>query len=167
MSSSNTNTFEQTPPRRPTIDDVGGGAKENRTPAPDPVRDATAEDFNQLGRQAASAGTMIPLVRLFVTISGGVPVVASVMSPSSLVSTGSFTVTDNADGDTTISWAAALLPTRASAPGGLTQTDDVEIDRLRALYTTAAVPAANSPAVRVKSKLGATGTDCNFVVDIY
>jgi len=163
---SSTRTFDQTPPRRPTIDDVGGGLKTNRTPAPDPVRDATAEDYNQLGQQGVAAGSMIPLARVFVTISGGVPAVTSVMAPGSAVTTSSFTVTDNAAGDTTISWPVALLPTRAAAPGGLTQTDDTEIDRLRALYTTAAVPAANSPAVRVKSKLGATGTDCNFVVDI-
>lgn len=167
MSSSSTNTFEQVPPRRPTIDDVGGGGKVNRTPSPDPVRDATAEDFNQLGRQATSAGSMIPLVRLFVTITAGVPAVASIMCPKTSVTPASFTVTDNGVGDTTISWPVALLPTRAAAPGGLTQTDDLEIDRLRAFYLTVAVPAANSPAVRVKSKLGAVATDCNFVVDIY
>ncbi len=163
---SSTRTFDQTPPRRPTIDDVGGGLKSNRTPAPDPVRDATAEDYNQLGQQAAASGTMIPLARVFVTISGGVPTVTSVMAPGSAVLTSSFTVTDTGPGDTTVSWASTLLPTRAAGPV-VSQIDDVEIDRLRAYNVTVAVPVANSPGVRVKSKLGATGTDCNFVVEIY
>lgn len=166
MPASNTRTFDQTPPRRPTIDDVGGGLKSNRTPAPDPVRDATAEDYNQLGQQGVAAGTMIPLARVFVTISGGVPTVTSVMAPGSAVSTSSFTVTDNGAGDTTISWPVALLPSRAAGPI-VSQIDDTEIDRLRAYNVTVAEPAANSPGVRVKSKLGVTGTDCNFVVDIF
>jgi hypothetical protein len=164
--SSNTLTFDESPtPRRPTIDDLGGGAKQNATSVPDPVRQATAEDFNQTTKQIAAMGRVIPLATVFVTISAGVPTVSGVLAPGSSVSTGSFTLTDNGAGDTTISWAATLLPTRSVGAKAF-QTDDVEIDRIRAVYGTASVPTANSPAVRVKTKLAAVGTDCNFGVDI-
>lgn len=164
--SSNTLTFDESPtPRRPTIDDLGGGAKQNATAAPDPVRQATAEDFNQTTRQIAAIGRVIPLATVFVTISGGTPSVSGVLAPGSAVLAGSFTLTDNGAGDTTISWPASLLPTRSVGARAF-QTDDTEIDRIRAVYGVASVPAANSPAVRVKTKLGATGTDCNFAVDI-
>jgi hypothetical protein len=164
--SSNTLTFDESPtPRRPTIDDLGGGAKQNATSPPDPVRQATAEDFNQATKQIAAVGRVIPLATVFVTISAGVPTVSGVLAPGSSVTTGSFTLTDNGAGDTTISWAASLLPTRSVGAKAF-QTDDTEIDRIRAFYGTASVPVANSPAVRVKTKLGATGTDCNFGVDI-
>lgn len=48
MSSSDTLTYDQTPPHRPAIDELGGGAKVNVAPEPDPVRQLRAEDINQL-----------------------------------------------------------------------------------------------------------------------
>lgn len=163
MAASNTPSWDQSVPRRPVIDDMGGGAKENHpTKPPNPVTMATAEDFNQTTKQVAALGRTVPLVRIFVTITAGVPAVSSVQAPGSSVAVGSFTVVDNGAGDTTLHWVSTLLP---SVGGGACafQTDDTEIDRIRAIYTTVGA----NPAVRVKTKLGAAGTDCNFGVDVY
>ena len=160
--SSNTLTFDQTPPRRPTIDDVGGGGKLNAATPPDPVTMLTAEDVNQLGKLAAAFGRVVPLARISVAFSAGTPSIASVASVCSSVNAATFTLTDNAAGDTTISWLATAMPTTSGAPS-VSQSDDAEIDRLRAFSTT----FSGNPAVQVKSKLAAVGTDCNFVVEVY
>ena len=159
--SSNTLTFDETVPRRPTLDDVGGGLKTNATQAPDPVRDATAEDFNQMSKLHVAACRTIPIATLFVTFAAGVPSITALLAPGTDVDATDFTVVDNGVGDTTIHWAVTKLPVRTGGPK-VSQTDDIEIDRLRAIYVT----AASNPAVQVKSKLGAVATDCNFVVDI-
>lgn len=163
MSSSNTLTFDQSPPRRPTLDDFGGGAKEN-DPAdpPNPVTMLTATDENQGEKFMAAAGRVLPLVTIFITITAGVPAVSSVQAMGSAVTTGSFNVVDNGDGDTTVWWAASLLPSVGGGPETF-QVDDVEIDRIRAYYTT----VAGAPAVRVKTKLGAVGTNANVGVHIH
>lgn len=160
--SSNTLTFDDSPPRRPTIDDVGGGQKVNATAAPNPVTQATAEDFNQTTKQVVAYGKMIPLARLFVTFAAGVPSITTMHTPSEVLVIGDFTVTDNADGDTTISWVVTKMPARSGGPI-VSQIDDTDIDKLRAFYTT----DSGNPAVRVKSLLGGVGTDANFVVEIY
>ena len=158
--SSDTLTFDEAIPRRPAIDDVGGGLKANAATPPDPVRDATAEDFNQLSKQAVAHGRVIPLATLFVT-NAGTPAITAVLAPGSSIDATDFTVVDNGVGDTTIHWVVTKLPVRTGAPK-VSQTDDVEIDRLRAFYTT----ASGNPAVRIKSNLTGVATDCSFVVDI-
>jgi hypothetical protein len=159
--SSSTLTFDDSPPRRPSLDDVGGGQKVNATTPPDPVAQATAEDFNQISKQVVAHGALVPLARLFVTFSAGVPSITGMQSPSADLVVGDFTVTDNATGDTTISWIESSLPQRAAGPI-VSQIDDVDIDKMRAFNTT----ASGNPAVRVKSFLGGAGTDANFVLDI-
>lgn len=166
MASSNTSTWDQSTPHRPAITELGGGEKQNdaRRP-PNPSRHATAEDFNQLSKQAEAAGRTIPLARLFVTFSGGTPSVAAVQAPGSSVVAGDFTVTDNAAGDTTLAWTTGTggkLPA-AVGVGGLTINSDVAIDEQRAFLTT----SGGNPAVRVKTKNGGVATDANFTVEIY
>jgi hypothetical protein len=105
---------------------------------------------------------MIPLARLFVTFSAGTPSITTLHTPSEVLVIGDFTVTDNAAGDTTISWVVTKMPVRSGGPK-VSQIDDTDIDKLRAFYTT----DSGNPAVRVKSLLGGVGTDANFVVEIY
>ena len=162
MGSSNTLTYDQTPPRRPSIDDVGGGLKENETPAPDPVSMLTAEDENQQEKLMVAAHRLLPLAIVQVTFTGGVPSVTAAVGLGTGVDATDFTATDNANGDTTISWPSALMPA-VGMPPRVWQTDDIEIDRVRALATS----FGGNPAVRVKTKLAAVGTDCNFALEIF
>ena len=85
----------------------------------------------------------------------------------SSVVAGSFTVTDTGTGDTLISWK-----TGTGAPAGAlaaavgvkaSQTDDVEIDRIRAILTT----SSGDPAAQVVTKIGAAPADCNFCLEIF
>ena len=162
MGSSNTLTYDQSPPRRPTIDDVGGGMKENETPLPDPITMPTAEDENQQEKLLVAAHRLLPLAIIQVTITAGVPAVTSAVGLGTGVDVTDFTATDNAPGDTTISWPSTLMPSVGVSPRAW-QTDDIEIDRVRALATS----FSGNPAVRVKTKLAAVGTDCNFALEIF
>jgi hypothetical protein len=149
-------TFDETPPRRPGIGDVGGGAKEDDVEfPPNPVTMATADEYNQIGGQVVGLWAVCAAAVVHVTISGGTPSITSVWSPRTGLVAGDFSLTDHGAGDTSVLHAGGKLPP-ATFPAFALQVDDVEIDRVRA------VPVTNG--ARVKTKLGATGTDCNFVV---
>lgn len=168
MASSNTLTFDQDPPHRPALNELGGGAKENSAQyPPDPVKHPTAEDDNQKSRQAEAFGRVAPLARLWVRIVAGTPAVYNVQALGNNVAIGSFTVTDNGVGDTIISWKTGTGAPAGALPAAVgvkaVQTDDTEIDRIRAILTTFGA----DPAAEVKTKLGAVATDCDFCLEIY
>lgn len=104
-------TWDESPPRRPGIDDVGGGQKVNGVPAPDPVRMLTAEDCNQTAAQIAAMGRVVGVCKISVRFSGGTPVLYKFSAPGSDVETATFTITDNGTGDTSITWPANTFPT--------------------------------------------------------
>lgn len=170
MASSDVLSFDQDPPHRAGISELGGGAKENDIRpgfAPDPVKHATAQDFNQFSQQIGALNRVMPLAILWVRINAGTPSIYAVQAAGSTVVAGSFLVTDTSTGNTLISWktgtgvGAPALPAAVGVKAS--QTDDTEIDRIRAVLTT----SGSDPAVRVKTKLGAVATDCNFCVEIY
>lgn len=141
-------------PRRPGLDDVGGASLEDdQAFPPDPTTMPYAAQLNQWARQIVGLATVAACAVLDVRFSAGTPSVFSVLAPGTSVVTGSFTVVDNGVGDTTISWAADLLPANA-LPMACVITSDTAIDRVRAVRGT------NS--VRVKTALGGTGTDADF-----
>ncbi len=166
MASSDTLTFDDDPPHRAGITELGGGAKENNVKfPPDPVKHMTSQDCNQFTGQHGAFNRMTPLARLFVRFAAGVPSVYAVQAAGSLVVAGDFTVVDNGAGDTTVWWTTGVggkLPA-AIGVGGLTVTEDVAIDEQRALLTS----VSGNPAVRVKTKIAVAGTDAQFVVEIY
>lgn len=163
MAASNTPSWDQTVPRRPVIDDLGGGAKENHpTKPPNPVTMACAEDFNQATKQIAAMGRVCPLARIFVVFTAGVPSVASVQAPGAGVVVGTFTPIDNGAGDTTIWWLSTVIPSVGGGPKAF-QTSDVAIEECRGFYTT----SGGNPAVRVKTLFGGVATDANFAVELY
>lgn len=166
MSSSHVLTFDQDTPHRAVLHELGGGAKENSAlRKPDPVRMATAEDFNQMSRQLEAANRVLPLVRLFVSFTGGNPALTVVQALGNNVAVPDFTVEDVGAGDTRISWttgSGGKLPA-AVGPGELTIISDTAIDEKRAFMTT----VGSNPAVRVKTKNGGVGTDANFSVAIF
>lgn len=163
MTVSSTLTWDESPPRRPALTDITGGTKANDPGfVPNPVTMPTAEEDNQKSKQIAGIARVVPMARVHVTFSAGTPSIANVLAPGTNVVSGSFTVVDNGVGDTTIHWASTVLPTTSGAPS-VSQADDIEIDRARAFYTA----VGSNQAVRVKTKLGASATDANFVVDLY
>lgn len=167
MPSSDTLTFDDDPPHRAAVSELGGGAKENSVQfPPDPVKHPTAEDFNQFTKQIAAFNRMTPLARLFVRITAGVPSVFAVQAAGSGIVVGDFTVVDNGAGDTTLWWTTGTggkLPA-AVGVGGLCITEDVAITEARALLTS----VGGNPAVRVKTFItGSVATDAHFTVEIY
>lgn len=168
MASSDILTFDQDPPHRPGLTELGGGAKENHPKyPPDPIKHITAPDFNQLSKQAEAAGRIMPLARLFVRFNAGTPVISKVQSPGANVVADSFDLTDEGAGVTLFVWdTGESVPAGALPPAegvGVVQNDDTEIDRIRAILTT----SAGRPAARVKTLLGGVGTDANFILEIY
>jgi hypothetical protein len=159
MASSNTLTDDMVPPRRPGIDDVGGGAKiEDTEGAADPQLDPTAADFNQMAKQLVAIRKVTPAFLVEILFPAGAPSINNFVCTSGSVISSALTLTDNGNGDTSITWAANTFPPQTVRANGLTLVEDVEIDRTRAY------PITNG--VRVKTKLGATGTDCGFVVAV-
>lgn len=165
MPADNTLTFDQDPPHRADLTELGGGAKENDAiHKPDPVKHPTAEDFNQASKQLAAFNRVAPLALVWVRITAGTPAIYMVQALGANVVPTDFTPTDEGAGQTLITWTTG---TGGKLPGAIgvkaSQTDDVEIDRIRAILTT----NGSDPAARVKTKLGLTGTDCNFCLEIY
>ena len=165
MPSDHVLTFDQNPPHRAVLSELGGGEKENNAKyPPDPKKHPTAEDFNQISKQLAAANRVMPLARLWVKFNSGQPFVETVQAAGSTVVPGDFTCVDNGAGDTTIWWTTGVggkIP--ASVGAAVFQADDVEIDRIRAFPTL----VSGNPAARVRTKLGATGTDAAFILEIY
>ena len=151
-----TSPFDASPARRPTLEDLGGGAKINGPVAPDPVTMVTADDANQWGKVGAGVGAVCPVAIVVVTQAAGVYSITSVRAPGTGVVAGSFTVTKNATGDVTLSWTSGVLPgtvaSHASLQGGAGAS---EVD------TT-----ATSVRVRMTDGTG-TAVDCSYSVWIY
>jgi hypothetical protein len=80
-----TSVFDLAVPRRPTLTDVGGAAKENDpvAPPPDPVSMLTADDVNQWALLLQAIGRCVPLIMVFFSQSGGVYTCTKVISPRS------------------------------------------------------------------------------------
>lgn len=146
-------------PRRPGSDDVGGYAKEDdQAYPPDPVSMLTALDWLQIAKLAVGMAQVVPAVALSIRFNAGTPIVDSVAAVGFNVASTDFTLVDNGNGDTMIQIAAGKLPPATLKPRALTLNDDVEIDRARAFLS--------GGDVRVVTKLGATGTDCAFTLEL-
>lgn len=148
------------PRRRPSTDDVGGYLKEDdQEYPPDPVTMMTADDMNQWTRLLAGYAKVLPVAVISVTFAAGVPSIAYFNSIASDLLAGDITVTDNNDGDTSLTWTAGKFPTLNAYAGGLTLNDDQTIDEHMA------IPIANG--VQVITESGGAGTDCDFTVYIH
>lgn len=153
------------PARRPSIDDLGGDSMIDHARKP-PAKDGTmpyADQLNERARAIRGANATCPAAIVYVRFNAGAPLVDDVQCVDSELVIDDFTVTDNAAGDTTIEWDTYKLPPMMRAT--VSVAEDVEIDRAR-VYTVAGSTASKS-AVRVKTKLGAVGTDSAVVVTIY
>lgn len=156
--SSSTLTFDESPPRRPSLNDLGGGAKQNDDVAPDPVRDATAEDFNQMSKLLAALGRIMPVAQLSVTITAGAHVLERVSCAPSAPGLPTFALTDHGVGDISLTWPPGTFPPALA--------------RHRA-YVTGATPAliaaetlVDGVRVRTRDAAGAP-VDVTFDVELF
>jgi len=110
-------SYDETPARKPTDADVGGTAKlDDAEFPPNPVTDATAADYMQIGQLARRAAIMSPTVTLVVHFTGSTPAISAVYTKIATLVAGSFTVVDNGTGDTSITWAAGTFPSDSRGP---------------------------------------------------
>lgn len=146
------------PPRRPTVDDLGGAQFEDdpvMPPVPPHEKGARAE--NQQERVLAGVCQTAFALCVSVEFAAGDPVLVGYATVGNRLQTEDITLTDDGDGNTIVSWPAGMLPERTTRPI-LTLNEDEEIDRQRAIL------ADDGLSVRVITKLGSTGTDCAFTV---
>jgi hypothetical protein len=108
-------------PRRPTEDDVDPYSLDV-TPAPLP-RQLYANQMNQRGRCIVGIARVSPVAIITIDFASGAPFVAALTCCSEVVEIADLTVTDNGNGDTTITWAANTFPIAAAEPDAHVLTD--------------------------------------------
>lgn len=163
MPPSSTLTYDQAASHRPTIDELGGGAYQNDPIKPPLAGHPSAEMFNQATKQIVALAGMAPSLKIQVEFFAGAPVITQLVGLGTLITASNFislggTVTDNGNGDTSITCPPALIPAQLTRASGLTVVEDVEIDRQRI------VPIANG--WRIITKLGTVGTNAAVVFQV-
>ena len=151
----NQNTWDMSPPQRPTTNHFNGVAKiDDATYAPDAQTMPSAAEYNTLCALVVAYGQVAP--NAVISVQGGTtPTVLGVASMKSAFVPSSVTVTRNGTGDVSLTWAAGtfpgsvLNPTASLNAGALGQIDAVAI--------------TNGVRVRTANAAG-TATDYSFTV---
>lgn len=151
-------TYKQSPPRRPTIDDVGGGEYEDDADFPPDPGDPDADSANQLGLLAVASHGTLEHTKLYVTVPGGTPTGSAIKSLRDDLLVGDFTLTDNGAGDTSIAHTGGKLPAD-SFPAEAYPVGDAG----DCTITVASI----TNGWRVKARVAGTLTDTPFVLKIY
>jgi hypothetical protein len=147
-------------PHRPGIADVGGAAlADDQEKPPIPTEMPTADDWNQISKLATYSCRVLPVAVVSVSFSSGTPVCAYFQAINPNLTSTDITLTDNGNGDTSITWAAGTFPVRNLNAAGLTLNENAAIDEHMAL------PITNG--VQVITESGGAGTDCAFTVYIH
>jgi hypothetical protein len=148
-------------PRRPSLDDLGGGQLEDDDPNPDPGQPSAAP-LNQATMQAAALAKVIHAAVISVEFAAGVPSIAQLTAAGTNVNVGTFTVTDNSPGDTTISWPAQSSPPTVPPPVA-NAIATANSTSARIITTT---PVTNG--VRVTTwNVAEVATDTNFTLYVF
>lgn len=160
MAAASTLTWDITPPRRPSLDDIGGATLADD--AAYPPHKATmpyADQLNQCQTQIERLAAMTEALTISVTFAAGVPSVSQFTSMRTTTVIGDFTVTDNGTGDTTITWPANAVTTSTGGPmpalndttvgGGITASL-VALGVRVLTWTGAATPADRNFTVTVR-----------------
>lgn len=156
-----TSTYNNTPPTRPVVGDLGGGAKQPPPGAPaNSTTQLTANDCNAMALAIAAFAKVTPTMVISVTQLAGVYTISQFAACGDNVLAGSITVTKNGVGDVTLSWAANLVPGAAFAPcawlnGGAGAYRSPE----------ATMPTATSVRIKMTDGTGAA-VECNFSVEV-
>lgn len=148
-------------PRRPSTDDLGGDKKQddNEFP-PDDVEHFTAAGWNQIVQVVAALAKTIAVCKLEIRFVTGAPYVARASAPGTAIALGTFTVTDNSTGDTTITWPANTFPPAACSPTGLTL-----LSSSTAVLDGHVEEVTNGVRVRTKSAGAATDIPWTLVIN--
>ncbi len=160
MASPNASTFDIAPPYRPGNTDFNGSAKvDDSENPPDPTIMPSAAEYNTLTKLMVAIGKVIPVAVISVKFAGGTPVVQFFSAPGSNVTLGTFTLTDNGIGDTTIGWPTNTFPPLVANP-------TVSLNGGSPAAAPIALPLSNS--VRVKTfNLAGSSTDIDYTVAVY
>lgn len=154
---SNTLTYDQSPARRPGLDDVGGATQENDPEYPPLVGMPTAEMANQAQKLLAAYGAVTPLAIVSVRFNAGTPV----MDLYTEVRTTPVqpTLNDLGNGDTSVTWNPYPFPA-AIARAVVTLNDDL------AMLAPVVLPVTNGFEVKTRNSAG-TLADCAFTLTLY
>lgn len=160
---SSTYTFDLTPPRRPSLDDLGGAAKQDDAKyPPNPVTMMNATNWNFFARFFEGIGKVVPFCTIHVAFSAGAPYIVSLQSMRASLVSGNLVLTDNGAGDTTISWAGIAT---SFPPANRPPRADIVGDG-SFLAPTCDTSTANTVRVRTRDNTN-TLVDQAFVVEIY
>ncbi len=158
MADSSTLTYEQDPPRRPTLDDLDGGQLANDAEFPPvPGNDPDAHAMNQRDKLVVALAALAGVAWVHITFSAGTPSIAAVggmrQGGEALVA-GDFTLVDTGVGDTSVTHTGGLLPPKTwpafALPVGA------------AACEIAAEQITNG--ARVRSKVSASAADANYLL---
>lgn len=159
MTAAATYPYDDNPPRLPSVEDLGGDAMIDDAGSPPGAGEPSAAAWNNFVRLLAASGRMLPTASIVVTFDAGAPVIESVVAMRTTIAAADFTLTDNGTGDTTIEWAATVLPSQSRRP------------KSYVCHTTPHVICASSPtglSVQVETLTHAgVAADVPFTVDIF
>jgi hypothetical protein len=97
-------------PHRPSLDNLGGNTKADDQNYPPSSDEPSADEWNRFAELLALLGASMPTVMMTIDIVSGTPQIDKFWAANSALTTTDFPLVDNGTGDTTISWAANLLP---------------------------------------------------------
>ena len=160
MASPNASTFDIAPPYRPGNADFNGSAKvDDSENPPDPTIMPSAAEYNTLTKLMVALGKVIPTAVISIKFTAGVPSVDLFSAPGNNVTLGTFTVTDNGAGDTSVTWPVNTFPAAVAQPT-VSLNQDTNLGAARAF--------AIANGVRIKTpNLAGTLTDAAYTVCIY
>lgn len=161
-------TFDLTPPRRPSLADLGGAAKRDDAKfPPDPTSMPTAQNWNFFARELEAIGKFLPFLVVTVDMLSGTPTLVYVASARSSIDLTFLQaiaglLVDNGPGDTTFDYTtiASIFPPPTRPP---------QVDLIGA--TGARYPGVSQPtttSVRIVTQDGGGGAvDYSFTLTIW
>ena len=161
-------TFDLTPPRRPSLADLGGAAKQDHAKyPPNPITMVTAENWNHFARAIEAWGNMVPFLVVTVDMLSGTPTLQAVQSVRS-----TFTLTylqaivgllvDNAAGDTTFDYTS--IANQFVPPTRPPQVDVIGATGAR--YPGVSQPTTTSVRI-ITQDSGGVAADYTFVLTLW
>lgn len=159
MGAANGSTFDLTTARRPSSDDTGESLVlvDDVANPPDPNTMPTSAPWNTFAALTRAYGGVVAHTKISIHVVSGTPGISLVGSARKGVVAGTFTVTDNGAGDTSITWAAGTFPPPIANP-------EVSVNTLASLAAVIA-PITNGVRVQVRNDAGAL-TDGDFTAVI-
>lgn len=161
-------TFDLATPRRPTLEDAGGGAfQDSLELPPDATTMPHAGQLNHGMKLDAALGRVMPVAVVWVRIVSGTPVIYAAQGAGTGISAATFSVTDEVAGRVRLEWASTAFPSPLGEPDvSLTYTSDANNPTLAAMCAPVAEMITNGCRIRTWNQAG-TLTDCNFRLALY